>query len=114
MEQAVIASPLGPLTLFAEDNCLIALVFGNYGDYDDTPLFREAHCQLDEYFAGQRQQFSLPLRPEGTQFQCRVWEALADIPYGAVISYRELAARVDSPAGSRQWDKPMGETLCPS
>lgn len=113
MEQAVIASPLGPLTLFAEDNCLIALVFGNYGDYDDTPLFREAHCQLDEYFAGQRQQFSLPLRPEGTQFQCRVWEALADIPYGAVISYRELAARVDSPRGFQAVGQANGRNPLP-
>ena len=64
MEQAVIYSPVGPLTLFAEDDFLTALVYGDYGGYDDIPLFREARRQLDEYFDGQRQAFHLPLRPE--------------------------------------------------
>lgn len=54
MEQAVIYSPVGPLTLFAEDDFLTALVYGDYGGYDDIPLFREARRQLDEYFDGQR------------------------------------------------------------
>lgn len=58
MEQAVIHSPLGPLTLFAEDDHLTALVYGDYGSYDDLPLFREAKRQLEAYFAGQRQAFS--------------------------------------------------------
>lgn len=47
MEQAVIYSPVGPLTLFAEDDFLTALVYGDYGGYDDIPLFREARRQLD-------------------------------------------------------------------
>ena len=97
MEQAVIYSPVGPLTLFAEDDSLTALVYGDYGGYDDIPLFREARRQLDEYFEGQRQVFHLPLRPEGTEFQKKVWQVLCRIPYGQVISYRELAARVGSP-----------------
>lgn len=97
MEQAVIYSPVGPLTLFAEDDSLTALVYGDYGGYDDIPLFREARRQLDEYFDGQRQDFYLPLRPEGTEFQKKVWQVLCRIPYGQVISYRELAARVGSP-----------------
>ena len=87
MEQAVIHSPLGPLTLFAEDDHLTALVYGDYGSYDDLPLFREAKRQLEAYFAGQRQAFSLPLNPDGTAFQRRVWQSLCDIPYGRVISY---------------------------
>lgn len=82
MEQAVIHSPLGPLTLFAEDDHLTALVYGDYGSYDDLPLFREAKRQLEAYFAGQRQAFSLPLNPDGTAFQRRVWQSLCDIPYG--------------------------------
>lgn len=97
MEQAVIYSPVGPLTLFAEDDSLTALVYGDYGGYDDIPLFREARRQLDEYFEGQRQDFHLPLRPEGTEFQKKVWQVLCRIPYGQLISYRELAARVGSP-----------------
>ena len=97
MEQAVIYSPVGPLTLFAEDDSLTALVYGDYGGYDDIPLFREARRQLDEYFEGQRQDFHLPLRPEGTEFQKKVWQVLCRIPYGQLISYRELAAWVGSP-----------------
>lgn len=97
MEQAVIYSPVGPLTLFAEDDFLTALVYGDYGGYDDIPLFREARRQLDEYFDGQRQTFHLPLRPEGTEFQKKVWQVLCRIPYGQVISYRELATRVGAP-----------------
>lgn len=68
MEQAVISSPLGPLTLFAEDGHLTALVYGDYGGYDDLPLFREAKRQLEEYFAGQRHTFSLPMAPDGGVF----------------------------------------------
>ena len=97
MEQAVIYSPVGPLTLFAEHDFLTALVYGDYGGYDDIPLFREARRQLDEYFEGQRQSFHLPLCPEGTEFQKKVWQVLCRIPYGQLISYRELAARVGSP-----------------
>ena len=75
----MIYSPVGPLTLFAEDDFLTALVYGDYGGYDDIPLFREARRQLDEYFDGQRQTFHLPLRPEGTEFQKKVWQVLCRI-----------------------------------
>ena len=113
MEQTVIQSPLGPLTLFSENQCLIALVFGRYGSYDDTPLFRKAKRQLNEYFSGQRQTFSLPLHPEGTAFQRRVWLALQGIPYGTAISYRELAARVGSPRGFQAVGQANGHNPLP-
>ena len=90
MEQAVIYSPVGPLTLFAEDDFLTALVYGDYGGYDDIPLFREARRQLDEYFDGQRQAFHLPLRPEGTEFQKKVWQVLCRIPYGQANGHNPL------------------------
>ena len=99
MEQTVIQSPMGPLTLFAEEGYLTALVFGDYGGYDHLPLFEEARRQLEEYFAGYRQNFDLPLDPGGTDFQRRVWRALTGIPYGKAISYRELARRADCPKG---------------
>lgn len=57
--------------------------------------------QLDEYFAGQRQVFDLPLRPEGTPFQCQVWNELARIPYAVTISYGELAKRIGHPSAMR-------------
>jgi methylated-DNA-[protein]-cysteine S-methyltransferase len=60
-----------------------------------------ARMQLEEYFAGTRQHFELPLHPLGTPFQLSVWQALAGIPYGATISYGELARRIDNPQAVR-------------
>ncbi len=60
-----------------------------------------ARQQLDEYFAGTRRAFDLPLKPHGTPFQLAVWMALRQIPYGTTISYGELARRVGKPSASR-------------
>lgn len=113
MEQAVIFTPMGPLTLFAQENCLAALVFGDFGGYDHLPLFGEARRQLEEYFAGSRQNFDLPLNPGGTDFQRRVWRTLLDIPYGTAISYRELAHRADCPRGYQAVGQANGRNPLP-
>ena len=57
--------------------------------------------QLDEYFAGQRTHFTVPLYPPGTPFQRRVWQRLREIPYGDTCSYGQIAAAIDPPTGSR-------------
>ncbi len=64
--------------------------------YEDgtTDLIQEACGQLDEYFAGRRKEFSIPLHLAGTDFQCRVWMELMKIPFGSTVSYAELALRV--------------------
>ncbi len=67
---------------------------------DDVP-FREVIRQLEEYFAGVRREFQLPLAPQGTPFQLAVWEALQRIPYGETTSYGQLARRLDRPNASR-------------
>ncbi len=69
-------------------------------DEQGSPLDR-LQAQLEQYFAGQRQSFDLPLRPEGTPFQLEVWQALREIPFGVTISYAELASRVGRPRASR-------------
>jgi methylated-DNA-[protein]-cysteine S-methyltransferase len=61
----------------------------------------EVVSQLEEYFEGKRRAFDLPLAPQGTPFQQRVWRALLDIPYGETISYGELASRIGNKAASR-------------
>ncbi|HMD44874.1 MAG TPA: methylated-DNA--[protein]-cysteine S-methyltransferase [Acidimicrobiales bacterium] len=61
----------------------------------------ETRRQLGEYFAGSRRAFDLPIDPVGTEFQRRVWWALADIAYGETISYKELARRVGRPTAYR-------------
>src|SRR5262245_45111901 len=66
----------------------------------DTP-FTSVREQLAEYFAGQRQQFDVPLKLDGTPFQRRVWQELLRIPFGKTITYGQLARRVGQPNASR-------------
>jgi methylated-DNA-[protein]-cysteine S-methyltransferase len=108
----IVDSPIGPLTIVAEDGAITALymdmqrhapgaeAFGLPGDLGDEP-FATAARQLDAYFAGQLTDFDLPLAPAGTEFQRRVWDGLRAIPYGQTVSYGELARRVGNPAASR-------------
>lgn len=56
----------------------------------------EAVCQLNEYFMGKRRDFSIPILHIGTEFQCLVWRELMKIPYGATVSYGELARRIQN------------------
>ena len=67
----------------------------------DAAPFRAAVAQLEEYFAGTRRRFDLPLAPRGTEFQRCVWRALTEIPYGRTVSYGELARRIARPGASR-------------
>lgn len=104
-------SPIGPLTLVASGGALVRVEMDGQAhsvppapDWvrdDDDAVLAATRAQLEEYFAGQRTAFDLPLAPAGTPFQLRVWEELARIPYGTTISYGELAERVDSPGASR-------------
>lgn len=57
--------------------------------------------QLEEFFAGGRRTFDLPLAPKGSEFQKRVWAELVKIPFGETISYGELARRIGNPSASR-------------
>ena len=65
-----------------------------------------ARVQLEEYFAGERQHFELPLHPVGTPFQLEVWHELGRIPYGVTISYGELAPRTASGLSMRRASSP--------
>lgn len=103
-------SPVGPLFIAADAEGLRAIEFRDNrhpvrrgGDWrnGDSPLLRRARRQLEEYFAGRRRGFDLPLSPQGTPFQLSVWRTLASIPYGQTLSYAGLAARVGRPAAMR-------------
>ncbi len=66
-----------------------------------SPLLDRAQTELLEYLAGERREFDLPLAPQGTSFQRRVWGVLETIPWGQTRSYREIASAVGSPKGFR-------------
>ena len=74
-----------------------------------SPLFEHLRCQLTEYFGGARQDFDLPLDYPGSGFQCRVWHALRDIPYGETRSYAELARQLGKPGGARAVGRANGQ-----
>jgi methylated-DNA-[protein]-cysteine S-methyltransferase len=101
MDETTYTSPLGPIRLVADDSALVALTFGETEARDDTPVLAAARAQLDEYFAGARTEFDLPLRLEGTPWERRVWEALLEIPYGTTTSYGALATRIGAPGSAR-------------
>ncbi|WP_165176680.1 methylated-DNA--[protein]-cysteine S-methyltransferase [Desulfovibrio sp. ZJ369] len=67
----------------------------------ESPILRRARVQLEEYLAGRRKSFELPLAPRGTDFQRKVWEALTRIPYGETRSYKQIAEAVGCPRGCR-------------
>lgn len=68
---------------------------------EETLLLRTAGRELTEYFSGKRESFTVPLKPEGTPFECTVWNALRDIPYGETRTYGQLAASIGKPTASR-------------
>ena len=67
----------------------------------ETPLLQEAEEQLNEYFAGARREFDLPLAPKGTPFQKAVWAEMCRIPYGETRTYGQLAAAIGRPSACR-------------
>ncbi len=106
-------SPIGPLTLAADDSGLRVVEFpeNRYLAKRDSswvaadhPILALTRTQLVEYFAGRRQRFELPLAPRGTPFQLEVWQALAEIPHGKTWSYGQLA----NPPGRPQARRAVG------
>lgn len=111
-------APCGRLVLgaFANRLCLCDWVHGKHREQNEQRLRRilsadfhtgtsslldAAALQLDEYFAGQRRRFDIPLLLTGTGFQKKVWQALLEIPYGATVSYSGLAVRIGLPRAVR-------------
>lgn len=95
-------TPLGPLAILANNEAIEAVTF----DVDET--VRPANAiseaglrQLTEYFAGEREQFDLPLAPQGTAFRQQAWQALQAIPYGETRFYGQQAELMGNPKAVR-------------
>ena len=106
------ASPFGPLTIVGSPLGLRAVLWPDdrpaRAGLADVPsdggtvgVLDEAAVQLDEYFAGRRTSFDLPLDLRGTAFQLAAWRALAEIPYGETRSYAAQATRIGRPSAVR-------------
>jgi O-6-methylguanine DNA methyltransferase len=99
-------SPVGILTLAASERGLVALEFGDRsaaraGWVKSPEKLAPYRSELEEYFAGLRKQFTMPLDLRGTDFQMRCWRALLAIPYGETRSYAEIARAVGKPNAFR-------------
>ena len=103
-------SPVGRLRLIAHGDSLVGIWFehGRDASRSDATLERRSHPvlantrrQLEEYFAGRRREFELPLEPRGTEFQRRVWQRLTRIAYGDTTTYGALASDLGNPKSSR-------------
>lgn len=108
MKHSITDSPIGPLILVEDSGSLVGLYMENQRHFPTTslgervddamPMVRE---QLAAYFAGELQDFDLPLAPGGTSFQQQVWGLLREIPYGETTTYGELARQLGKPQASR-------------
>jgi len=112
----IIDSPLGDLTVVADGGELTGLYFphhwyrpalDSFGPRVDHG-FEEMSQQLKEYFAGERTHFELPLRAHGDDFRRSVWTEIARIPYGATVTYGEIATALDDPSLARDVGAAVG------
>jgi methylated-DNA-[protein]-cysteine S-methyltransferase len=100
-------SPLGPLLLTGDGEGLTGLYTDQHGrlptdlGHRADEEFAQARTQLEEYFAGRRTDFDLPINVAGTAFQQAVWQALRRIRYGTTMSYREVAEEIGNPKAVR-------------
>lgn len=106
MEKAMlIDTPLGRMLAVADDKSLRSLDFVDEVpeglSFAGTPLLERCKKEIQAYFAGDLQKFTVPVDPKGTPFQQRVWQALLAIPYGETRSYKEIAVAIGQPKATR-------------
>ena len=97
-------TPFGIVAIGCDEGVLTHVALGAKelpGVFQPCALSNEAANQLQEYLAGKRRLFDLPLKPSGTPFQLQVWDAPQFIPYGQTRSYSEVAASIGRPSSSR-------------
>ena len=98
-------TPIGRLQIFANPEYITRISFFEKklpGAIEkETPLIQKMYSELEEYFAGKRKSFDVPVKPEGTPFQQSTWAALLKIPYGETRSYKQIAGMIGKPAACR-------------
>jgi len=118
-----IDSPVGKLMLLASEDKLLEIKFSsstenaelseNVEENNELPIFLNTEAQLDEYFRGKRDSFSIPIVLNGTEFQQKVWKQLQSIPYGETISYQQLAKHVGDSKKARAVGNANGKNPIP-
>lgn len=97
-------SPIGTICIEDDGEALTALYIDNgvesFCDVESELLIR-TKSEIQEYFAGKRHEFDIPLNPRGTEFQRKVWSALQKIPYAQTCSYSDIAKDIGNPKSCR-------------
>lgn len=113
-------SPVGPLTIIANDEAIVALSFGTIvaakfanAEAFENAILREAKIQLTEYFLGQRKSFNIPVAPSGTEFQKLAWNTLQGIPFGKTLTYGLQAHKLGKPSAARAVGAANGKNPIP-
>lgn len=123
---ALLESPIGQLLAAANTTGITELLFVDRRQLEQTlrsirdrhqstvlpgthPHLDQLRNELQEYFGGTRRDFTVPMSPRGTPFQCRVWEELRRIPFGSTISYQQLAERLNQPTAMRAVARANGD-----
>lgn len=96
-------SPIGAINIFAHDNKVVYLEMAQPAveNTGKASVLKDAKRQLQKYFAGDKVHFDLALQLDGTDFQVAVWNTIAKIPFGEVMTYGEIAQAIDNPAAVR-------------
>ena len=95
-------TPVGYLRLYANETAVTKIKFYDESVIEnENQITRKAKSQMQEYLAGERHTFDLPLAPKGTEFQMRVWEKLMQVGYGQTASYLDIAKALNKPTACR-------------
>jgi methylated-DNA-[protein]-cysteine S-methyltransferase len=111
-------TPLGNIGIAEKSGNICAVYFQSdtiNEEYQlkNTPLIEQAFIELQQYFSGTRQQFTVPLLAQGTVFRQTVWQSLLTIPYGKTISYKQLAQMINKPKACQAVGQANGKNPIP-
>ncbi len=115
MFEAYLKSPIGHLRIIANEAYITQIIFSDeYYKVDLIPAhLKNCITQLEEYFKGERKVFTVPVNPDGTEFQGRVWNQLEKIPFGKTVSYLELARQLGNEKAIRAVGTANGQNPIP-
>lgn len=96
-------SPIGRLKIISNERAIVAIEHNGSGESSESPPVVLLQCvqQLQQYFAGKRTTFDVPVEIEGTSFQQQVWETLQKIPFGETRTYKQIAEIINNPKAMR-------------
>ena len=109
-----IQSPIGPITLIAQGEKIVRVELGKKARAEgSSKVLTDAKKQLEAYFSGKLDRFSVPIEAVGTEFQKSVWKEIAKLGFGRAISYGQIAAKIGNPAASRAVGAAVGSNPTP-